>query len=112
MTSIGVQILKTPFRWPKIHPGCKFAPGAHERGLIFVILVLLENLLLLNSASFRVALGVWLSRGIWGGGGGGGYGPLGECGPLLRKPVLVSVFLKTRLVYRAMNNDKSFLFPV
>ena len=22
-----VQILKTPFTWPKIHPGCKFAPG-------------------------------------------------------------------------------------
>ena len=21
-----VQILKTPFTWPKIHPGCKFAP--------------------------------------------------------------------------------------
>ena len=21
-----VRILKTPFKWPKIHPGCKFAP--------------------------------------------------------------------------------------
>ena len=24
-----VQILKTPFTWPKIPPGCKFAPGAN-----------------------------------------------------------------------------------
>ena len=22
-----VQSLKAPFTWPKIHPGCKFAPG-------------------------------------------------------------------------------------
>ena len=33
-TCTRVQILKTPFTWPKIHPGCKYAPGAnctHER---------------------------------------------------------------------------------
>ena len=25
-----VQILKTPFKWPKIHPGCKFAPPRRQ----------------------------------------------------------------------------------
>ena len=42
----------------------------------------------------------------------GGIWSIGEYGPLLRKSVLVSAFLKTRLVYLAMNKDKSLLFPV